>query len=79
VHEDSIHESVSCLLFNVLASSQRSYYPAYGQHGQGVGQVMVEYLDCTGDEWSITQCASAPWNTGTCSHYYDIYVDCGGG
>lgn len=40
--------------------------------------MFVEYLDCEGTEWSLAQCASKMWGIGSCTHFYDVGINCNG-
>ena len=46
--------------------------------GVGMGPVVIEDLDCTGDEWSLTQCSYRPWLSSNCSHHMDVAINCMG-
>lgn len=62
----------------VMCFSSVSYHLSRYVEGRGYGPVMIENLNCQGNEWSIAQCSSKPWMSQTCSHDNDIGVDCGG-
>ena len=44
--------------------------------GEGTGNVMVEGLDCNGNESYFTECNSKPWLSNQCPHSKDVSIDC---
>ncbi|XP_052276796.1 deleted in malignant brain tumors 1 protein-like isoform X2 [Dreissena polymorpha] len=57
------------------------YYSGGGRYYTGNagigGNVMIEHLDCHGNESHLDQCPSKTWLSNTCDHSEDISVDCG--
>ncbi|KAH3842061.1 hypothetical protein DPMN_115549 [Dreissena polymorpha] len=57
------------------------YYSGGGRFYTGnagmEGNVMIEHLDCHGNEYHLDQCPSKAWLSNTCDHSEDISIDCG--
>ena len=51
------------------------YHPA-AYYGAGNGSIIVDELNCNGNEASIENCTSNPWLSHDCSHSEDVGVDC---
>ena len=51
---------------------------AYGMaaFGQGNGPIMLDDLNCNGNEADLSECPSRYWNTSNCHHYEDASVSC---
>lgn len=37
---------------------------------------MIDDLQCSGNEWGLSQCTSLPWFSNNCGHGEDAGVDC---
>lgn len=46
--------------------------------GPGTGPVIIDDLDCHGNETDINQCASAPWGASSCGPNNVAGLDCQG-
>jgi hypothetical protein len=44
--------------------------------GQGNGPIMLDDLNCNGNETDISECPSRGWLTNDCSHSEDAGVSC---
>ena len=42
----------------------------------GVGEILLDDLECSGDESSLTDCTHAGWGTDNCGHSEDAAVIC---
>jgi len=47
--------------------------------GQGTGDVLLDNMVCTGDEWNIGECRHRGFNISNCKHSEDAGVICGEG
>ena len=54
----------------VNATRTRAYY------GEGSGPILLDDVDCSGDEPYIWDCNHRGWNDHDCSHSEDVGVDC---
>ena len=43
----------------------------------GVGPIWLDEVNCTGQEATLTECASNPFGVHNCVHFNDAGVDCG--
>lgn len=48
----------------------------HGEYGESVGDVLVDDLQCTGNEKSFVECLQRRWFDGDCSHSEDIGLSC---
>ncbi|XP_053383319.1 deleted in malignant brain tumors 1 protein-like [Mercenaria mercenaria] len=46
-------------------------------YGTGSGKVIIDELECTGNENDIADCKSRPWFINSCTHLHDVGVKCG--
>ena len=47
-----------------------------GFFGAGSGSILLDQVNCTGDEPSLSFCRHLPWNTHSCNHDKDAGVEC---
>lgn len=47
-----------------------------GFFGAGSGSVLLDRVNCTGDEPSLSFCRHSPWNAHSCNHDKDAGVEC---
>lgn len=45
-------------------------------YGQGTGRVLINSLQCIGNETNVTQCAGGEFVNSACPHSRDIGVNC---
>lgn len=57
---------------NAIAAPTRAHF------GQGNGTVLLDDVQCTGDENSIDECLHAGWGENNCNHGEDAGVICSG-
>lgn len=56
-----------------LAAKKEAYF------GRGTGKILMDYVGCTGNEKSLTDCRHSRWGGGNCDHSEDAGVTCIGG
>ena len=44
--------------------------------GEGTGPILLDEIDCKGDESFIWECSHDPWNEHDCDHFEDAGVEC---
>lgn len=42
----------------------------------GSGPILLDNLQCTGNEYTLFDCVHLPWGTYNCDHDEDVGVDC---
>ncbi|XP_067320842.1 deleted in malignant brain tumors 1 protein-like [Anolis sagrei] len=47
-------------------------------HGQGLGPIWLENINCTGEEASLEECQKGGWGEHSCNHSQDASVECSG-
>ncbi|XP_038051810.1 deleted in malignant brain tumors 1 protein-like [Patiria miniata] len=55
-------------------SASQAWYSAH--LGRGTGPILLDNVNCAGDESSIDQCGHSGWFTHSCSHSADVGVTC---
>ena len=66
---------VITILFWIKGSSPHTTATEFGQ---GTGPILINQLQCSGDESEILNCPYSPFLLSSCSHYYDAGVVCEG-
>ncbi|XP_036372933.1 neurotrypsin isoform X1 [Megalops cyprinoides] len=57
-----------------LGGTAKAWGQAY--FGEGSGRIMLDEVQCTGNELSIEQCPKSPWGEHNCEHREDAGVSC---
>lgn len=72
------HNDVQVICRSLGRYSGYNYGVAYyGAHfGEGQGNVIIEDLDCNGNEYHLGECRSTTWLSNGCDHSRDVGVDC---
>ncbi|CAG2205114.1 PRSS12 [Mytilus edulis] len=52
-----------------------SYYNS-AHFGRGYGPILIDDLDCSGEEDDISECNRTPWFKSNCDHGEDVSVKC---
>lgn len=47
------------------------------EFGEGSGNILMDSVECNGEESDIAQCTRNPWGVHDCSHREDASVRCG--
>jgi len=47
------------------------------RYGPGTGSIMLDSVQCLGNETSIADCRHGGWQVHDCSHSEDVSVSCG--
>ncbi|XP_015275508.1 PREDICTED: deleted in malignant brain tumors 1 protein-like, partial [Gekko japonicus] len=50
--------------------------PGNAFHGPGSGPILLDDVNCSGNEYSLSQCPHAPWGRHNCGHQEDAGVIC---
>ena len=50
--------------------------PTHARFGKGTGEILLDNVDCKGDEPSIERCSHSGWNEHNCGHHEDASVIC---
>ena len=58
-----------------VAGARASYY---GQFEEGVGEIWMDNVTCSGSENNLSECGHAGWGTHNCGHDEDAGVICEG-
>lgn len=72
---DMVDANVVCQQLDcgvAVAMGSSSYF------GQGSGLILLDNIDCKGNETELGQCHSLGWNVHNCYHYEDVGVTCKG-
>lgn len=59
-----------------LGFPSASYAVAHAVFGQGSGEIVLDDVECTGDEVSLIECQHAGLGTSNCGHSEDAGVIC---
>lgn len=46
------------------------------KYGPGLGKILLDDLNCFGNETDILQCEHSDWGTSDCDHSEDVAVNC---
>ncbi|NWT07035.1 DMBT1 protein, partial [Mionectes macconnelli] len=52
--------------------------PAHAHFGEGVGPILLDQVDCTGEEDTLAECDLGTWGVHNCNHEEDAGVVCTG-
>lgn len=72
---DMLDANVVCQQLNcgvAVAMGSSSHF------GQGTGLILLDNVDCRGNETELGQCHSQGWGIHNCYHYEDVGVTCRG-
>ena len=70
---DDAESSVVCRQLGFSGANATRYHSHYGR---GSGPVLLNKVQCTGNETYIWDCSHGGWNALVCDHFYDVGVDC---
>ena len=74
---DSIDAQVVCRQLGLPDTGAKAHAGAH--FGQGGGKILLDNVECVGNETSLDQCQHLGWGTHNCGHLKDAGVDCGQG
>ncbi|XP_054611380.1 scavenger receptor cysteine-rich domain-containing group B protein [Dunckerocampus dactyliophorus] len=57
---------------HVISAHTNSYY------GYGTGHILLDNINCQGNELQLTKCASLGWGNHNCGHHEDAGITCSG-
>ena len=76
VCDDSWDINDAAVVCRALGYPNASSAPISAYFGQGSGQILLDDLNCLGNERSIENCAHSGWNVHDCAHSEDASVIC---
>ncbi|XP_067683986.1 galectin-3-binding protein B-like [Haliotis asinina] len=56
--------------------SDNAVFKSSAFYGQGSGSILLDNVQCTGDELYLSQCCHQDWTSHNCNHGEDVGVDC---
>ncbi|XP_053376486.1 uncharacterized protein LOC123534263 [Mercenaria mercenaria] len=65
---------VVCRMLNLPWDAVHVYSSAY--FGQGIFPILLDDVDCTGSEMSLSDCSHPSWGSNNCGHGEDVGVSC---
>ena len=65
---------IHCIIHFIYSSGAVSY--SNSPYGQGVGQILLDDVQCIGTEMSIINCNHTAIGTSNCQHTEDVGVKC---
>ncbi|XP_060582023.1 deleted in malignant brain tumors 1 protein-like, partial [Ruditapes philippinarum] len=71
---DALSATVVCKMLNYQSTNPLVFGSAY--FGGGTLPILLDDVQCTGTETSLSQCLKGIWGTNNCGHHEDVGISC---
>ena len=79
VCDDSFDINDARVVCRQLGFRSVASYDCCGRLGSGTGSILLDDVNCRGDESSINECNHSGWGSHNCAHSEDVGVTCSNG
>jgi len=70
------HIKIRGLISDVLCCSKFGVAHGGSRYGEGTGDILLDDVNCMGNETSLGDCQHAGWGEHNCAHHEDVSVMC---